>query len=760
MIRAHKKTLFWMAACILCTVTVVLAGRTGLRSGQNSSLYESKPNVLDSGGGRSATSTCFTVVSIGQPAIGSASSTMYKSEAGFFTSAEAKPEVTGIAVTNTNDSGEGSLRWAIDQANGNAGPDTILFNIPDIDPGYNSDAGVWTIRPQNMLPFIDDDGTVIDGTSQTLFGGDTNPFGPEIEMDGTNAGNDVNGFRINSSYNVVKGLVINRYDSHGIFLHNAHHNRFIGNYLGTDATASTALANRYEGIQLNSGSSYNTIGGIAHNERNVISGNDRYGILVGADCSFNWIVNNFIGTDRSGSNPLGNGEYGVQIGNGTVGDTAHNNIIGPDNSIAFNGDSGIRVRGPLVVGNTITRNSIHSNIWKGIELWEGNMELDAPVITTVTDGTVTGTTCPVCTVEVFSDDEDEGKIFEGRTVADGTGHFSLIVNVTGPNATATATDFEGNTSEFSEPFVIGLCSLGDVNCDGNITPGDALCAFWRAILGSFQEECECDCSGEAAEINCDGNITPGDALCIFWRAILGDWTEDCQCPTAKVAVPEPSVDNVIVHSATGRPGECIVVPIVMEHPQGLDAFALDVTYPEDLLDFQCISPTDATQDWIVLEGVRTGAGAITVGGFHTEGIFADKSVTLVEMTFGVKQDAAGKGRFDIVNLTDGVAGARIEKGNITIHTLPTEYSLSQNYPNPFNPTTSIQYSVKSDRFPPHVSLKIFNLLGQEVVALVDEVKAPGVHTVEWDASDLASGVYFSRLTAGEYTATRRMVLMK
>jgi hypothetical protein len=73
------------------------------------------------------------------------------------------------------------------------------------------------------------------------------------------------------------------------------------------------------------------------------------------------------------------------------------------------------------------------------------------------------------------------------------------------------------------------CLRGDVNCDGNITPGDALCAFWRAILGSFQDECACDCSDQAAEVNCDGNITPGDALCIFWRSILGDWTGECEC---------------------------------------------------------------------------------------------------------------------------------------------------------------------------------------------------------------------------------------
>lgn len=73
------------------------------------------------------------------------------------------------------------------------------------------------------------------------------------------------------------------------------------------------------------------------------------------------------------------------------------------------------------------------------------------------------------------------------------------------------------------------CLRGDVNCDGSITPGDALCTFWRSILGVFQEECDCGCSEEASDVNCDGQITPGDALCIFWRSILGDWQDECRC---------------------------------------------------------------------------------------------------------------------------------------------------------------------------------------------------------------------------------------
>jgi PKD repeat protein len=89
--------------------------------------------------------------------------------------------------------------------------------------------------------------------------------------------------------------------------------------------------------------------------------------------------------------------------------------------------------------------------------------------------------------------------------------------------------------------------------------------------------------------------------------------------------------------------------------------------------------------------------------------------------------------------------------------VPVEFSLSQNYPNPFNPVTEIRYGLPEDI---HVCLEVFNLLGQRVITLVDEKQEAGFHRVKWDAGDMASGVYFYRIKAGDFTATRRMVLMK
>ncbi len=88
---------------------------------------------------------------------------------------------------------------------------------------------------------------------------------------------------------------------------------------------------------------------------------------------------------------------------------------------------------------------------------------------------------------------------------------------------------------------------------------------------------------------------------------------------------------------------------------------------------------------------------------------------------------------------------------------PLTYALNQNYPNPFNPVTTIRYSLPKSGV---VSLIIYNLIGEEVLRLVDEEQTAGYHKITWDASNMASGIYFYRLQAGDFVLTRKMVLLK
>ena len=89
--------------------------------------------------------------------------------------------------------------------------------------------------------------------------------------------------------------------------------------------------------------------------------------------------------------------------------------------------------------------------------------------------------------------------------------------------------------------------------------------------------------------------------------------------------------------------------------------------------------------------------------------------------------------------------------------LPTEFALGQNYPNPFNPGTKISWQSPVSS---HQTLKVYDMLGNEVATLVDEYREAGNYEIKFDASKLASGVYLYRLQADNYTFTRKMTLIK
>ncbi|MBS1552774.1 MAG: T9SS type A sorting domain-containing protein [Bacteroidetes bacterium] len=121
------------------------------------------------------------------------------------------------------------------------------------------------------------------------------------------------------------------------------------------------------------------------------------------------------------------------------------------------------------------------------------------------------------------------------------------------------------------------------------------------------------------------------------------------------------------------------------------------------------------------------------------------------------------------NLASGNYGYRLKQidlnGNFHYYNLsnevsvgvPSEFELSQNYPNPFNPSTKISFALPKEG---KVSLKIYDMTGKEVMTLVNEVKTAGYYSVSFNASSLSSGMYFYTLSADNYTATKKMMLIK
>jgi hypothetical protein len=89
--------------------------------------------------------------------------------------------------------------------------------------------------------------------------------------------------------------------------------------------------------------------------------------------------------------------------------------------------------------------------------------------------------------------------------------------------------------------------------------------------------------------------------------------------------------------------------------------------------------------------------------------------------------------------------------------IPSSFILSQNYPNPFNPKTIINYQLPINNF---VKIAVYDIAGKEIAVLVNEFLQPGTYEVTFDGSGLTSGVYFYKLQAGDFTETKRMVLLK
>jgi hypothetical protein len=129
----------------------------------------------------------------------------------------------------------------------------------------------------------------------------------------------------------------------------------------------------------------------------------------------------------------------------------------------------------------------------------------------------------------------------------------------------------------------------------------------------------------------------------------------------------------------------------------------------------------------------------------------DKAVNVLEeIAFGRQR---GKPVFsDTVSIVEKYVVGVKETGEV-----PLTYALHQNYPNPFNPVTTIKYSIPNTE---RVVLKVYNILGQEVITLVDEEQRPGVYEIKFNASNLSSGVYLYRLQAGKFVDVKKMMLVK
>lgn len=423
--------------------------------------------------------------------------------------------VCGIAnantfiVSNTNDSGAGSLREAITSSNTIMGADTIIFNISIGDAGYNSTSGTWLISLQSPLPYLIGGNLFVDGSTQPGYNGtpkiaiSTNipssvfwafgifssnnkikgiqiygfangillsePSGTNNTIEscfigtnhnGTTAMPNTNGVVINNSSNgnVITKNIISGNTANGIVIKKSNNTLIIGNKIGCDYTGTYSIPNE-NGIIADS-SSNNTIGGLISSERNLISGNSQSGILItGITSTNNVIQGNYIGTDISGTLKLSN-LYGITI------TKASGNIIGRKNVISGNTDIGILFTGKHTRNNFVKGNYIGTD-YTGTQLLDNHKGV---VMKSLANSNLIGGSTPEdrnivsgnLEIGIYIEAADSNKITGNYIGTDITGMHKVAIGQIGMNDSLV----QGNGVEFNivaKHNILGGPSFGERN---------------------------------------------------------------------------------------------------------------------------------------------------------------------------------------------------------------------------------------------------------------------------------------------------------
>jgi hypothetical protein len=270
--------------------------------------------------------------------------------------------------------------------------------------------------------------------------------------------NNLIGGTVSGAGNLISGNQLN-----GVSITNGASNNFVqGNKIGTDVSGNP-LGNGTYGVYIHNGASNNIIGGTAQGAGNMIAANTLDGVYISDSATTGNIVQgNYIG---------GNGANGVSLGNGASNTTIGGTAGGAGNTIASNGNDGVLI--DAGTGNAVLHNSIFGNSNLGIELLNGgNNAQPAPQLTsavagggvTTVRGTLTGQASTTYTLEFYAaDSSGQGQQFLGSvtvtTDENGLATFSVDLAgelLPGQLVTATATDPNNNTSEFSQAVPVGV----------------------------------------------------------------------------------------------------------------------------------------------------------------------------------------------------------------------------------------------------------------------------------------------------------------
>jgi len=767
-----------------------------------------------------------------------------------------------FTVTNTNDAGAGSLRAAITSANGNGIADVIDFNIPG--------AGVHTIYPQSQLPqLIDIAGVQIDGLSQGGASAGANPPSTAtllIEINGSQAGAS-HGLWITSPNNTIQGLVIDSFEQDGIRIedtpggtvNNVIYCNFTGtdpsgtqdcgngtnqlspwaginivvppghtdlvatnmvsnnlssgnygegvgisncppgdnhgnivqfNYLGTDITGMNDLGNDHTGVCISEGAHDNIVDG------NLISGNDTEGICIIGwtgeeehNSRNNIILNNTIGLNVNHSSPLPNNREGISIGHyygdGPPADDwwlgwAHNNVIGPNNTIAFNGRSGVMIwehsnNNTNADYNIITQNSIYNNGpgapgYLGIDLSDDmvtandggdpdtgpNQELNFPVINstvhlagnTTISGTIDIDTDPTqAIVEIFKANPDptgygEGQVYLGSATPNGSGlgNWSTVVSglIPGDYVTATTTDRNRNTSEFSSNHRLPYITVTSPNGGENWNTGSNQNITWTS-------------NGTSGNVHIEYSTNSGSV----WSDVIASTTDDGTHPWT---IPNEPSDSCLVRvsDTDGDPSDTSDAIFAIS-----DTLYITVTSPNGGEDWKVDSTYDITWTSTGITGNVKIEYSTDNGSAWTDVIaITPDAGTHSWMIPNTPSDSCLVRVSDSTGSTSDVSDALFTistSSGVPLDELPDVYSIDAKRITA-NSLLELSYTAPEEST---IRFSVYDITGKTIKEISKEEK-PGVYLLKINMDKEPAGVYFVKMEAvgKKFTDTEKVLLIK
>ena len=659
-------------------------------------------------------------------------------------------DITGVnfgfnynTIVNTNNSSQGSLRQVITNMNtlGDdanllqsglvVAKDNAVFMISDgtSTPGLRSannyfSGGIATISPTSAFPTISST-LVLDAQKQPSW-----TSTPVIELNGTNAGLGAKGLELTGGSSIVRGFIINRFtgnsSSAGIWISTNGSNTIQGNYIGTNSAGNSASAN-YQGIYI-SGTTGNFIGGTSMTQRNVLSGNTWRGIGLYAGTSGNTVRGNYVGVNAAGTTAIPNnigisvwsspnntiggsliGEGNVLSGNlnfgvyfvssAASGNTVQGNIIGlnaTQSGSVPNGSSGIELYGPgdggsnNIIGGTGAGNVISGNGGVGIKLRGGSGNLIL-----------------------------QNSIYANNGIGIDLNADSISLNNGTKNSTLP--NYEMDFPVFSSAKLNGTT----LTFEGYVGSSPSQSTFANAIVEIFKSDNDLPGYGEGQTYlgrdTCDANGNFSGSF-IVTGLTVGD------------KITGTAIDGSNNTSEFGANFNVI----------------MDVT-PVELVSF------DASVKGKSVQLYWKTATEVNNYGFEIERSSNNETFSRHSFVRGSGNSNSDKHySFTDNNLQNGTYYYRLKQLDTdgqfsysdvvkaTIDYTPNSFALSQNYPNPFNPSTKISWQSPVSGWQ---TLKVYDILGNEVATLVNEFREAGSYEIEFSAKAICSA-NASRLQAG------------